>query len=458
MQRRTNLPARIWAQAIALAALLGNECVLPAQIPPAAPAQALMTVRQVAKVPPQPAYGQRPLTVECSVKLNSRQGYNILIAHEPKSSATHWELFTAPGSGVLAAYLPGCQPDHLWTTTNVADGQWHHLALVLEERRGQLWVDSAPAAEQALDRKRNDTVTGPLVIGALDSGELGCDGQIQWVRLSKVTREIGASVSPVPTVDNATIGLWLFDQPNGERVADHSQLRGDAVLHATLNAYHETGIWPRTRHGGMSAAFQPMPSVKDVTEKRRALSKTVAELGLKSVSVGELRDGVLRYWLTEYENWRSNIFAPGQLEYPQSRPNCWVEVTNVVAQTYDRHSLIWESDGSPLGTALRRTGALLDWLAHAHPSLDLAGLTSALTPCPAGGYTRSRISRPRPASSISWRTPWCRMAGSRGTSSTAARLPRRTCRSTVTRSSSPGPPTASTNGFTRRRRYFTCSK
>ena len=198
MQRRTQLPARIWAQAIALGALLASECLLPAQIPTAGPAQGLMTVRQVAKVPPQPVYGQRPLTVECAVKLNSRQGYNIIIAHEPKSSATHWELFTAPGSGVLAAYLPGCQPDHLWTTTNVADGQWHDIALVLEERHGQLWVDGAPAAEQALDRKRHDTVTGPLVIGALDSGELGCDGQVQWVRLSKVTRKTGAFASQAP--------------------------------------------------------------------------------------------------------------------------------------------------------------------------------------------------------------------------------------------------------------------
>jgi hypothetical protein len=36
--------------------------------------------------------------------------------------------------------------------------------------------------------------------------------------------------------------------------------------------------------------------------------------------------------------------------------------------------LIWPSDGGPLGTALRRTGALLAWLTQAHPALDLKAL------------------------------------------------------------------------------------
>ena len=136
------------------------------------------------------------------------------------------------------------------------------------------------------------------------------------------------------------------------------------MLVHTLNAYRETGIWPRTKHGGMSAALQPMPPARDVSRERRLLAQTIADLDLKSVSAARFRDGVVRYWLTDYDNWRSNIFAPGQLEYPQSRPHCWVEVTNVIAQTYDRHALVWETDGGPLGTALRRTEALLGWLSQ----------------------------------------------------------------------------------------------
>lgn len=375
MQQRAAFPAGIWTQAMMVAILVTGDLALLAQTPTSASPPALATIRQVARVTPPAACREVPLTIECYARFNSRQNYNILLAHESKASATHWELFTAPGSGNLAAYLPGCQPDHLWTGTNVADGQWHHLAVVLEEQRGRVFVDGGLAAEQKLTRRGGNKLAGPLVFGSLDNGDLGCNGDILWVRISKTMRESGPASAQVPPVDEATIGLWRFDQGIGERVTDLSPSRADAVIQTTLNAYSETGIWPRTKHGGMSAALQPMPPAKDVTEERRALGKAIGDLDLKSVSGAGLRDGVVRYWLTEYENWRSNIFAPGQLEYPQSRPHCWVEVTNVIAQTYDRHSLVWESDGSALGTALRRTGALLDWLAKAHPGLDLAGLT-----------------------------------------------------------------------------------
>ncbi|MCX6915009.1 MAG: LamG domain-containing protein [Verrucomicrobia bacterium] len=360
---------------MALAVLLASQAALPAQTPTAGSAQALTTVRQVAKVAPNPDYRGRPLTVECRARLNTRQGYNILIAQEPKRSSTHWELFTAPGSGCLAAYLPGCEPNHLWTTTNVADGQWHEIALVLEEQRGRVFVDGALAVEHALTRQGGQPEAGPLVIGALESGDLGCDGNIQWVRLSNVAREIGPELATAPQADGATIGLWRFDDCNGERVPDLSARRADAVLVRTLNEYHETGIWPRTKHGGMSAALQPMPPARDASRERRLLAQTIADLDLKSVSAARFRDGVLRYWLTDYENWRSNIYAPGQLEYPQSRPRCWVNVTNVIAQTYDKQALVWDTDGGPLGTALRRTEALLGWLSKSHPDLDLAALS-----------------------------------------------------------------------------------
>ena len=180
---------------MALAVLLAGVGALPAQTPPAGSAQALTTVRQVAKVAPNPDYRGRPLTVECRARLNTRQGYNILIAQESKRSSTHWELFTAPGSGCLAAYLPGCEPNHLWTTTNVADGQWHEIALVLEEQRGRVFVDGALAVEHALTRQGGQPEAGPLVIGALESGDLGCDGNIQWVRLSNVARENGPELA-----------------------------------------------------------------------------------------------------------------------------------------------------------------------------------------------------------------------------------------------------------------------
>lgn len=333
----------------------------------------LVTSRQVAKIAAKPIYGQPPVTVECYARLNSNKGYNILISNEPKKSVTHWEIFTLPGSGLLTAYLPGCLPDLVQTTVNAADGKWHHIAMMLEEQRVRLFVDGVLAGEQALTRRAGESVAGPLVIGGLDTGDLGCNGEIQWARMSNSTRNIGDLSAAVPKADVATIGLWQFDQGTEKRVSDLSSQGAEAVLHALVT--REIGIWPRTMHSSMSTAFQPMPPVKDVTEDRRLLDKAITGAGLKSVSAAGPRDGVLRYWLTEYENWRSDPFAPGQLEYPQARKLHSINRDNVAKQACDKNALVWESDGGPLGTALRRTGALLDWLTKANPSLDLAALT-----------------------------------------------------------------------------------
>jgi hypothetical protein len=143
--------------------------------------------------------------------------------------------------------------------------------------------------------------------------------------------------------------------------------------HAQNATPPEKGIWPNMMQGGMSTNFQPMPPVKEVSGERSLLAKVITEVGLKSVSAVAPRDGVLRHWLTEYENWRADPLAPGQLEYPESRPHR-ADKAKVAAQAYDQHALIWPTDGGALGTALRRTGALLDWLTKAHPSLDWAAL------------------------------------------------------------------------------------
>jgi hypothetical protein len=335
-------------------------------------APGLVTPRQVARVASNPLYGQRPLTVECYARMNSRATYNILLSYEPKSSCGHWELFTMPKSGLLNAYVPGYQPNTLQTQLKMADGQWHHFALVLEEQRGRIFVDGELAGEHALARRSAQREAGPLVIGALDGNSLDSDGEILWVRISKVARDIKPLTATAPDADAATIGLWRFDQGLAGKVADLSGRHGEAVLHLSSSASSETGIWPRTMPGTMSTTFQPMPPVKDVSAERRALEKIVAASGLKTVSAAEPRDGVLRYWLAEYESWRADPLAPGQLEYPLSRPVSGANKDKVAEQAYDKHALVWPADGGPLGTALRRTGALLEFLAKANPKLDLS--------------------------------------------------------------------------------------
>jgi len=335
----------------------------------------LNTSIQLAKIPGGTIYSQRPMTVECYASINNASSYNILVANEPKSSATHWEIFTTPENGFLTAYLPGCTPDHVRTSVKITDRNWHYIALTLEDNRARLFADGQLAGELSITRRVGTQGNGALVFGALDEGDLGCNGVIRWVRISSTARDIKGILSNSIKADDQTIGLWMFDQPFTNKVVDISSQHRAAVISVTHNVSLETGIWPRLIQGGMSTAFRPMPPLRDVSGDRSKLVKTISETGLKTVSATSLRDGVLRYWMTEYANWRSNIFAPGQLEYPQARQlRPTFNKDKVAQQAYDTNALIWESDVSALGTAIRRAGALLDYLSRENPRLDLQAL------------------------------------------------------------------------------------
>jgi type 1 glutamine amidotransferase/mono/diheme cytochrome c family protein len=152
-----------------------------------------------------------PLTVECWAKLDNANGFNILIAHENKDSATHWELFTQAGDGHLAAYLPGMSPDHARSNVNVCDGAWHHLAMTYEANRVRLYIDGTQVADQPMERASDATVPAALAIGRLVDGGIGCTGVIDEVRISRGVRDV-ASVPTEPfAVDDDTLGLWRFD-------------------------------------------------------------------------------------------------------------------------------------------------------------------------------------------------------------------------------------------------------
>jgi len=156
-------------------------------------------------------FGEPDFTFECWVKLADSQSYNILVAHEQKTSGTHWELFTMPGSGWLTAYLPGHSPNHVRSNFNLCDGQWYHVAMVYQAERVQLFVDGWQVATQSLKRTDLPREPGDLAIGSLVSQELGCNGVVDEVRLSKGLRTIVLPEQPW-SADEQTLGLWHFDE------------------------------------------------------------------------------------------------------------------------------------------------------------------------------------------------------------------------------------------------------
>ncbi len=153
-------------------------------------------------------YRQPPLTVECRVTLHGKQSYNILVASDAKASGAHWEIFSNAGNGMLTAYLPGCQPDHVRTSAMICDGQPHTVAMHYEPQRVRLWVDGKQVADQAIASTGQLPRPGGLAIGRLVEGGLGCHGTIAWVRISRGARAIPSRPVTDVQADDATLLLW----------------------------------------------------------------------------------------------------------------------------------------------------------------------------------------------------------------------------------------------------------
>ncbi len=158
-----------------------------------------------------------PCTVELWAKLDSKGSYNILVANELKSSLTHWELFTMPGSGHLTVYAPGLNPDHIRATTDIADGKWHFVAMQFEPARIRLFVDGKQVADQEVKAK-DDAFGSELkpaqeefAIGSLVDQVIGCDGVIDELRISRGLRPIKDVPTETLKADDSTIAFWNFD-------------------------------------------------------------------------------------------------------------------------------------------------------------------------------------------------------------------------------------------------------
>lgn len=180
------------------------------------------------------AFGKPPITVEVRATIGRRNQYNILVASETKQSQNHWELFSMNGSGHLTVYLPGRTPDHVASTAMICDGRAHTLSMIYESDRVRLYVDGEKVADQAIASGAGKTgqssgltagkrPAGKLAIGRLVNGALGCDGLIQWVRISKGVRKIASTPLTSISRDETTVGLWRFDSEPSKLVASSSQ-------------------------------------------------------------------------------------------------------------------------------------------------------------------------------------------------------------------------------------------
>jgi len=157
------------------------------------------------------AYRELPLTVELRAKLNSKGGFNILVACDPKASAQHWELYSYANSGVFSLYIPG-RGGEFKSSANICDGQWHALAAIIEAQRVRLFVDGKLVHDAPAKPLAGTPQPGGLAFGRLVEGGIGCDGLVDDVRLSKGVREINGVPKEPLKADAQTLGLWSFDE------------------------------------------------------------------------------------------------------------------------------------------------------------------------------------------------------------------------------------------------------
>jgi azurin/(2Fe-2S) ferredoxin len=160
-------------------------------------------------LPGKEAYSKLPLTVECRAKLNSTKGFNILVASEPKSSATHWEIYSYKDSGFFSLYLPG-RGGEFKTNVNICDGEWHDLIASIEEHRVCLFVDGKLVLERETVPLTGESVAGGLAFNSLVEGGPVSDGALDDVRLSRGQMKPRKGGLPRQRMD-ITLDLWDFD-------------------------------------------------------------------------------------------------------------------------------------------------------------------------------------------------------------------------------------------------------
>ncbi len=149
-----------------------------------------------------------PLTLECRAKLTSKDNFNILIASDAKSSATHWELYTHAKRGTLALFMPGRGGD-FDSQIDVCDGQWHDFLVSIGENV-TFWIDGKQVFEKAVQPLQGTPAAGGIAFGSLVDHSIGCAGLIDDVRITRGVMKPRKGSAPRLRMDN-TIGLWDFD-------------------------------------------------------------------------------------------------------------------------------------------------------------------------------------------------------------------------------------------------------
>ena len=322
-------------------------------------------------LPGSPLLNSQPLRVELMAKIDNREPYNILVAHEPKSSPRHWELFSMAGSGTLTLYMPGNNPDHLRSDINVADGQWRHIALEFKNNNAKLFCDGNVIASMPLNRPDSPTPDNTVfAVGSLVEGGNSCTGALDNLRVFGANDALllqcdfelandSSKIQNVPKLSDSLKALceaYSIDTGGlafkvggtlGALCGNVISVRSDLIdrLFPTSGQQIEPAVKP---------GEQPPKGIPKLDGGKDDLQAGIKEYKLTQIDPEAYRPGVFSYWGEMY------IDLMNQIEGKTVLPKGAAE------QVYDKHALVQPDEKHPTEIVLRRTGALLGLLKAQH--------------------------------------------------------------------------------------------
>jgi len=276
-------------------------------------------------------YGELPVTFECWVRVNETTTDGVIASFgSTRENGHHWAIICHAGFGEIGLQAAGLRPDVFRGRAAIGDGKWHHVALLLEERRVRVLVDGAEAIIADAEPSHRWKQAGPLCFGGYyhlfsagnypsAGGRQPLRGVIDEARLSKGIRENRGSPSAPFEADAQTLGLWHFDEIVANRSLDASALNNPVFIPDMAGKsmdeldMEEFGSPPSLLDGeatpvelqdGAGSHPQPAPSLSldgdwEMREDKRAVPDTPAVPDAQAVGLwqfdevqgGKIKDG-----------------------------------------------------------------------------------------------------------------------------------------------------------------------
>ncbi|MDR0870430.1 MAG: hypothetical protein LBN39_06515 [Planctomycetaceae bacterium] len=315
-------------------------------------------------LPGSPKLNAQPLKLEIQVVLNDANSYNILAAHEPKSSPRHWELFTMPGTGFLAVYLPGNNPDHLRTEVSITDKKCHTVVLYFRNDKAELFCGERVIGTVPLNRPKSATPENTVfAVGSLAEGNLSCNGTVKEFKVAGENDVVllASSFEPINTADipntlsasMQTVCRQYGIEPNGLSYKIAGQLGELCGYRATVKSPLLDRLFPTAGQDiepKVNLCEKPPKGVPQLKITAEDLQTATEKYGLTEIGIDNFRQGILDYWGEMFIDLQNQI--DGKMNLPRG----------AAEQVYDKEALILPNEKHPAQVVLRRTAALLKHL------------------------------------------------------------------------------------------------